>query len=67
MGAMRPDMAELECCPQCAGRMLEALDAAGVDCCTPETGDCDCCGEGCGCGQARGCAQPGSSDRNPSG
>ena len=30
MGAMRTEMTELECCPQCAGHLFEALDAAGV-------------------------------------
>ena len=46
MGTMRPEMTELECCPQCAGRLVEALEAAGVRAgsdCIPGAGCADEC------------------------
>ena len=62
MGAMRPEMTELEGCPQCAGRLAEALDASGLG------RGCGCVDEcGCGCGEDCACAQPASRSRNPSG
>ncbi len=62
MATMRPEMTELEGCPQCAGRLAEALDASGLE------GGCGCADrDGCGCGEACACAQPVSRSRNPSG
>lgn len=37
---MPPEMTELECCPQCAAGVAEALDAAGLDCATQGAGEC---------------------------
>lgn len=58
MGTMRPEITELECCPQCAGRVVEALDAAGraTDRDEPD-GYCGCgCGDDCVCAQADSCS-----------
>ncbi len=66
MCAMRAEMTELECCPQCAGRLLEALDAAGLDSgagCAAGTGLTD----GCGCAEDCACAQPDRRSRIPIG
>ncbi|MBB1060822.1 hypothetical protein [Marilutibacter spongiae] len=31
MDPMHAELGELECCPQCAGRLAEVLDAAGME------------------------------------
>lgn len=56
MGAMRTEMTEFECCPQCAGHLFEALDAAGV------SGDSGCMAgdESMDRCQCRGCAEGGA-------
>lgn len=65
MGAIRSGLMELECCPQCAGRVLEALDAAGVSCDSGCLADCE--GADCGCAEACACLQPNSCSSTPSG
>lgn len=67
MGTMRPGLTEFECCPQCAGRMSEALDAAGISCDSRDMGGCGCCDEGCQCQEECACVQPDSGSKTPSG
>ena len=66
MCAMPVEMTEFECCPQCAGRLLEALDAAGLDGgagCAADTGSADGCERAEDCA----CAQPDRRNRMPIG
>jgi hypothetical protein len=69
MGAMRMQMSELECCPRCAGHLVETLDAAGQGCGAGVGADRD--GPGglreCGCGDACACAQADSWSSTPNG
>ena len=43
MDTMRAEAGEFECCPQCAGWVAEAMDAAGMsgDCGVPAADACD--------------------------